>query len=183
VRAFLAIDLPEPVLEALETLQDDLRVGRIMDPGTLHLTLAFLGEQPESMIAEVHQALTGLDTFTFDLTVQGLGTFGSRQPAVLWAGIAPQPALTALRDRVRRLVRGAGLELQRERFRPHVTLARIRRGLRHGELVELQRFLTDHAAFAVEPFQVDRVTLFQSILSPDGARHEVLAEYPLRHAG
>lgn len=52
-----------------------------MDPGTLNLTPAFPGEQPKRAIAGVHEALTGLRAEAFNLTVQGPGTFGSRQPA------------------------------------------------------------------------------------------------------
>ena len=58
-----------------------------------------------------------------------------RQPAVLWAGVAPQPGLGVLRDRVRGAVRRAGVDLPRERFRPHVTLARLRNA-RVGDVVK-----------------------------------------------
>lgn len=179
MRAFVAIDMPEPVRDALEAVQAGLTVGRLTDPDTLHLTLAFLGEQPESVLAELHGQLSGLAAPRFELRLQGLGSFGSRAPSVIWAGVAPLPALAELRDKVRGAVRRAGIELPRERFRPHVTLARFRRGMRPEAVLAVQRFVAENAGFAAPAFTVERVSLFQSTLRPDGPLHEVLAEYPL----
>ena len=180
MRGFVAIDLPEPVLDTLESLQDDLAVGRPMARETLHLTLAFLGERDDAALAAVHEERTGLAAGTFELTRRGGGMSGGRRPRVLWAGVGHQPALGALRDRVRRAVRRAGIELPRERFRPHVTIARFGPHPHRDELRKIEEFLERNGSFRADPFAVGQVTLFRSVLHRNGAVHEPLAVYGLK---
>lgn len=179
IRAFVAIDLPDGVRAALEQLQDDLPVGRLMNPETFHLTLAFLGDQPAEAIDAVHQGLSDLNAAPFDLSLRGVDVFGTKAPKLLFAGADTTPSLVALRDKVRSIVRFAGVELPRERFRPHVTLARFRGRPRGDEMDKLRGFLAFHAGFVLPAFHVNGIALYQSYLHPDGAMHEVLAEYPL----
>ncbi len=178
MRVFVAIDLPEPVLDVLEAVQDDLPVGRHMARETLHLTLAFLGDQDDSLEA-LHDELGTLGSAPFDLRLQGVGIFGGRQPRALWAGVGEQPRLSALRARVRGSARRAGIALPRERFRPHVTLARFGQRLRAEEVAKIGMFMERNGGFGTDPFGVTEVTLFQSVLHRDGAVHEALATYPL----
>ncbi len=178
MRVFVAIDLPDAVRAVLEDVQEQVPVGRLMMAETLHLTLAFLGDQPRDLLLAADEELARISAAPFEVQLHGLGTFGARSPSVLWAGIRPDPALTALRERVRGAVRLAGLELPRERFRPHVTLARFSR-LREEELERLRRFLARFGGVGLPVFQVDRITLFQSRLSSEGAVHDALEEYPL----
>ncbi|MCP3969479.1 MAG: RNA 2',3'-cyclic phosphodiesterase [Rhodobacteraceae bacterium] len=150
-----------------------------MAPGTFHLTLAFLDDQPQTTVETLHDALGEIETAPFDLTLRGIDVFASSKPRLVWAGIDPQPALTGLRDKVRWAAGEAGIELHRERFRPHVKLARFRGQLRGDEAEKLAAFLARTNGFSTEPFSVDRFCLFRSRLHPEGAVHEVLAEYSL----
>ena len=179
MRAFVAIDLPEIVRDVLEDLHDRIPAGRLLDPDTLHLTLAFLDEQPQDLLEQLHDDLSSIRALPFEVQLRGLGTFGSRAPRVVWAGIETQPALTAMHEKVRGAARLAGIELRRERYRPHVTLARLPDRLEPGELEKLRNFLERWQNFPCPPFEVSTFTLFQSILTPDGAIHDPLAEYPL----
>lgn len=183
MRIFVAIDLPEAARHALEILQDDLPVGRPMAPETFHLTLSFLDEQPSHVVSAVHEELATIRFDPFPLILSGLDTFGGGKPKLLWAGVAPQPALSALHRKVRGAAARAGLEMPRARFRPHVTLARFRGDLRGEELAKLGGFLAHHAGFVVDAFQARGFTLFQSVLGPGGATHEALADYPARSPG
>lgn len=177
MRVFVAIDLPDAARAALEEVQDDLPTGRLLAPETFHLTLSFLDEQPQHVIAAVDEELATIRFTPFPLVLRGVDVFGGKRPKVLWVGVGAQPELGALREKIRRAVARAGLELPRERFRPHVTLAGFRGEMRGGELARLAGFLGHHAGFAASPFQVDGFRLFRSTLSPDGAVHETLALY------
>lgn len=181
MRVFVAIDMPDAVLDALEAVQDEVPVGRLMVPETLHLTLAFLGEVSDATLISVDEEMQRLRAEPFAVRLRGLGTFGNRSPSVLWAGVAPEPRLSALRERVRGAVRRAGLDLPRERFRPHVTLARYGARMSGDELERLRRFLSRYGDVELPTLEVREVTLFHSIRRSEGAVHEVLAEYPLRH--
>ncbi|WP_347313272.1 RNA 2',3'-cyclic phosphodiesterase [Defluviimonas sp. SAOS-178_SWC] len=177
MRAFVAIPVPEDIRDRLEELQSDLPVGRLSDPGTFHVTLAFLGEEPVERIEAAHEALDRLAAAPFSLRIDGLDTFGGAAPRTLFAAIAPSAPLDALQRKVRSLLHGAGIMPDRTRFRPHVTLARFRPG--SGIDAALARFLTRHATFGTAPFPVTEVVLYRSHLTGDGAIHEALAEYPL----
>lgn len=182
MRTFIALHPPEPVREALEAVQDALPGGlaRPADPEQLHLTLAFLGERPEDEVVAAHEALEGLRHPPLTLRLGGLGTFGRgpRGPEVIWAGLREPAAVEALQARVRSALHGAGIVLERRRFRPHVTLARLDRA--HGaQLERLAGWLARWDAFPAPPWEVTELGLWRSTLRPTGAIHEELARYLL----
>ncbi|MEI2804960.1 RNA 2',3'-cyclic phosphodiesterase [Albidovulum sp.] len=177
MRVFVALPVPEAIRETLEDLQSDLTVGRPADPETFHITLAFLGEEPDERVEAAHEALTGLAAQPFTLRLDGLGSFGGREVQTLFAAVAPSEPLTALHRKVLGLLHGAGIMPDRRRFRPHVTLARFRPG--EGSDPALARFLARHAGFGSAPFPVTAVVLYRSHLTKGGAVHEPLADYPL----
>ncbi|WP_101067465.1 RNA 2',3'-cyclic phosphodiesterase [Roseovarius salinarum] len=179
MRLFLAIPLPDAVRAALGRLQGDLRVGRHVDPENLHVTLAFLDDQSLATAELVHERLCEIALSGAEIRIRGLDVFGGRNPRVVFAGVEKTGALDALREKVRTAVRAAEVALPRERFRPHVTLARFPKPMPRHELDKLGAFLEAHGDFALDPFDADRVTLFRSRLGPQGPDYEALSEYPL----
>lgn len=183
MRLFLALDLPEEERDRLAAVQGDLTVGREMDPDTFHLTLAFLGEQDMAAAEELDLQIQSLSAPAFDLRLSGLDTFGGATPLVLFAGVAEAGPVSDLHRAVRGRVRAAGIELARERFRPHVTLARFRKRMRPEALEALRLFLARNAGYRGEGFRVREVVLYQSELLAEGAVHTELARYPLTDVG
>ena len=179
LRTFLALPMPEAARTALEPVLEALPVGRVTDVDDLHLTLAFLGEQPDDRLEAAHEAFQALTAPAFDLQPKGLGTFGGATPATVWAGVADPAPVAALAKRVRSALHGAGLPLERRRFRPHVTLARLGR-LDAEDEARLARFMGRWSSFPAPVVAIEEMVLFRSILRPDGAVHEPLASYPLR---
>ena len=179
MRAFVAIDLPDHVREELRTLQQGLRIGRLVTAENLHLTLSFLGEQSDEAIHEAHQALSTVRMQAFDLRFAGVGALGGRLPRVIVADVVQCDALNELEQRISRSLRSAGLNFSRKRFRPHVTLARLTNALSEFDLAEVRAYLAGHAGFQGSWFTVTRYTLYQSTLRREGALHEVLASYDL----
>ncbi|MFP1645159.1 RNA 2',3'-cyclic phosphodiesterase [Pontitalea aquivivens] len=183
MRAFVAIELPGAVVDQIVALQEHLRAGRPVEADNLHLTLAFLGDQSDSAMVAVDEALQALRAPGFDLELAGIDTFGGDAPHVVCLGARPNPALEALHRKVMAALRGAGLDLGRVRFRPHVTLARFGRGLDGGERDRLGRFLSARADAHLPPFRVDHFTLYRSILGKGAPVHQALADYPLGAVG
>ena len=179
MRTFVALELPDVLLDSLEKVQGRLPVGRASKRETLHLTLAFVGELPEERIEALHEELSLIRAVAFEVQLSGLGTFGGPTPTILFADVQQNAALAALHKRVRSALRKAGISAPRERFRPHVTLARFRAGMAAGDQQRLAEFLSGHAAFAPPPFRAHHFTLFRSILYPDGPHHEAMSRYPL----
>ncbi|MDW4549690.1 RNA 2',3'-cyclic phosphodiesterase [Defluviimonas sp. D31] len=179
MRAFLAIPLPESVIDALEDLQADLPFGRIVLPENLHLTLAFLGEEPDEVIEAVHEALLPFRASGFELELAGLGTFGGREPASLHIAATRSPALRDLHARLRNRLHGAGLMLPRERFAPHVTLARFRRNIPDAGRQRLGAFIAARGETRLAPFPVTHFSLYRSTLGTDAPVYDELARYML----
>jgi len=180
IRAFVGLALPWEVIERLKAAQAGLPIGRALEPETLHITLAFLGEQQGPIIEDVHHALESVAAPGFDLQISGIGIFGGGQPRLLYAAVTPNPELKALRHAVQSAARNAGIPMPRAKFVPHVSLARFPKSLPAEDLARLQHFAARRMSFDAGIFPVTRFTLFRSHLGQRGASYEALAEYPLR---
>lgn len=181
MRLFLAVELPATVQAALSRLASELGARlhgwRFVRPGSVHLTLRFLGEVPDDTDAasrRAWRAAAGAGRAA-RLAVGGLGTFppGSR-PRVLWVGVREVGgggALAELAAGLESAARQAGFEPEPRPFRPHLTLARAARGARP------QPPDADEAVLA--EFDAGEVVLFRSRLLRDGARYTPLERFPL----
>ena len=179
IRAFVGIAVPATVRDMLEAAQAGLRVGTLVEPENFHLTLAFLAEQSETMLEDLHDLLAGIVAAPIDLEITGLGTFGDARPRTVYARVAGSDALTDLRKRVRRAVREAGIELSHERFVPHVTLARFGKGLEPEDLPDVQAWLSRRVARVAGAWRAEAFHLYSSHLGRAGPVYDVLADYPL----
>jgi len=179
VRAFVALDLPETLVEPITRLQAGLSIGRAVPEDNLHLTLAFLGDIAEADAAALADLMQTIAMPPIPLCLKGLDIFGGRRPAVL-SVMASGDGLVRLHDKIAHLAREAGIQLARERFRPHVTIARFRREMSPREHQRLGEFLALNGTFALDAAPADTVTFYRSHLREAGAIHEPLAQCVLR---
>lgn len=177
MRAFVAIDFAEPHQDALINLQGRLNVGRMMSSDNLHLTLAFLGEQTEQALEALHEDLEMVTQPGFALRLRGLDLFGGARTRTLAVLTEATPELSALQGFVARAARRVGITLERRKFRPHVSVVRLKDGAQSQERV--QRALSLGNEVDLDPISVTGFALYRSVLTPTGAHHEILAEYPL----
>lgn len=178
MRAFVGVPLDDAAMEALLPVQEALRQGRLVDEENMHLTLAFLDDQPEAVLAELDVALQDISVPPWEMEFTGVEVKGGRRPALVWAGVAKAEPLRQLHEKVRGAARLAGIDLPRERFRPHVTLARFSRS-KPVDMGRLTAFLGAYGGFRAGPFGVERFCLYASKLTPEGPVYDVLADYPL----
>ena len=176
MRTFIALPLPDSDVAVLEALQNRLPMGRAVPPENLHLTLAFLDEQPLDVLEEVNAALEALRAPAFTLTLAGLDGYGGQALAINAEGGAP---LAELRKRILARLHGIGLQLDRRRFRPHVTLARLPARISADQQDRLGTFLSREATLRLPDIAIRSFALYSSRLRPSGAEHEELARYPL----
>jgi 2'-5' RNA ligase len=113
------------------------------------------------------------------LEIDGIGAFPSmRKPAVVWAGILPDPRLELLHHDIEEACAALGFELDGRPFRPHVTLGRVRRGGRPPDasaLAEVGGNVRPRAEFMVES-----VDLMLSKQEVSGSSYEALSRARLR---
>lgn len=178
MRSFLAIALSPQTRSVLTGLQRNLRAGRLVNPENLHVTLAFLGDQSEEALEALHEELSSLSSPAFELNLRGVGCFGGECPRIVHAEVEASDAMTVLHRNITKAARRAGLVLQRRKFHPHVTLAR----LKPHDSSAVGPFLSAQADFLHTAGTVTDFALYESILHPEGPTYHMLAEYGLRSA-
>lgn len=176
-RLFVALEMPEETKDALAPLMRGLGDVRWTSEDQLHLTLRFIGELDNGRANEVADALGLVLGAPFILRLKGIGHFPPRgEPRVIWAGVEHQPELVALKRRIDRALSQAGIDRDPTKYKPHVTLARLRRPPTRAGLAT---YLLRHSLFLSPPFPVSGFKLFSSWLDRHGADHHVEASYDL----
>jgi 2'-5' RNA ligase len=175
LRLFTAIDLPAPVILALQKLSSDFPRLKILPGSKAHLTIKFLGNVAKDSLPELQSALEDVRGPSFELTFSGLGTFKSGHGLVFWAGLADNPTLTELFTGIDNiLLERLGLEKETRPFSPHITLARS-----NTRSVDIEIKAKKYQAVLAPPFKVSSFGLYQSELKPLSAVHTLLSEYSL----
>jgi len=175
-RLFIALDPPDEVKDALDRLCEGLPGVRWSDPQQFHLTLRFIGEVGQGTFYEIGEALAGVSHPPFELALKGLGQFPPRgAPHTLWVGVEdPSGAVGTLRRRIERVLGDVGLEPERRKFAPHVTLGRFRTPPPQDRLAS---YLFRRNLFRSERFPVSSFGLYASQLRPEGSLYTLEAEY------
>jgi len=187
-RLFVAVDIDDTTREQVGRISTDLRevVGHTkaswVRQDRMHLTLHFFGSADAALEARVRDALAGsMAEPPFDVSFEGLGFFPERgSPRVLWLGVG------AGLEQLRRLQRALVIRGERPvipshpgaSFNPHLTLARFRDRVPGAKVAGI----ADIRASA-GPARIDRVTLYESRLSPAGPTYVPLAEALLKPSG
>ena len=148
-------------------------------PDGIHLTLKFLGDVDEAREPALRAALTqaagggpGGEARGVTVHIEGFGVFPDfRRPRLVWAGVAPDPALELLQHRVEQVFAPLGFPTEARAFRPHVTLGRAGREARQRDFTGLEDALAT-LAFA-ETAVVRDLDLMQSTLQSGGAVYQV----------
>ncbi|MBN2361889.1 MAG: RNA 2',3'-cyclic phosphodiesterase [Deltaproteobacteria bacterium] len=177
-----ALQLATQIEEALQAaLRRRTRVRWTRNEGR-HVTLAFLGQVDDSRVAELGQLVAAVAARHQPLAVKvgGMGAFpNTRRARVLWVGVADASgALERLAADLQQSLRSVGYELDEREFRGHVTLGRV--ADRQGVDVNEAHAEVPAQSVAV---QLDALVLFESQLSPSGARYRQLRRATLGAAG
>jgi 2'-5' RNA ligase len=172
-RLFVALDLPPECRQELADLALELRGVRWLDAERIHLTLAFLGEISEHLRPDLLEALSEVSSPALQLAFEGVGFFPRRgAPTTFWVGCREDERL---KRRIDRALTGIGVSIERRRFRPHVTVAR----LKNCRPADLQALLQTHSLFSRPVVDVSSFSLYSSKLEPDGAVYRVEQRFAL----
>ena len=190
MRMFAAVMPPQDVLDELGEFlgprqeasheSGELRWTR---PGSWHLTLAFMADVPDRSLDDLLDRLTraGKRRSPFTLRLDGAGAFPNPARAkVLYAAVGGDPEAV---EELRRLATGAraaankaGAPSDGAAFRPHLTLARVRRP------VEATRWLRVLSTYRSRDFPVTEMVLVESHLGQgpgNRPRYEVVQSFAL----
>jgi len=184
-RLFIAIPLPTTVRDGLRQVQlqlmPQLRGVSWTKPETMHLTLHFLGDQPDDLVAKIADIVVcvGSSTPPFQLALQRLGAFPSeRRARVLWVGLQDRPEIDRLHARLAVELSGIGITAETRGFKPHLTLGRLRK-----RPARVNEVLAGFEGVLPKFLPIEEMILFRSRLLPTGAEHSPVISAPLKGAG
>ena len=187
VRAFVAVPCGERLAGALTTVLDGCRAGpagtlpvRWTRPDNWHLTLQFLGDWPESRLAELQKALRASATPQHFTLVPGeLGGFPNLSaPRVLFLQLGGGGRAEQLAKTVRDCTAECWPDGPQDTraFRAHLTLGRVKVRLSFGE----RNIVRDLKLGPLPEISVEGYSLVGSELRPDGPRYTELGFFALR---
>ena len=178
-RLFVALEVPRNAAMSLSLLRGGLPGARWIDVENFHITLRFIGDIDGRTADEVVDRLDRIERPEFQLSLSGMGSFGSKKPHSVYAGVTPAPEMYALQGEIERFCQRLGLPADPRKFTPHVTLAR----LRNARPEDVAHYLTGRGNFYTAPFTVNRFVLMSSKESVGGGPYLMEEVFPLYEAG
>ena len=177
-RLFVALPVPEEIADDLAALQSGVPDARWVPPENFHVTLCFAGEVHGATVRDLEEELSDIAGPPFPVALAGVGHFSSgKQPRVLVATVEKSDRLEWLQQKVSTVARNCGIELERRKFRPHVTLARFGNGAETGH--HLAQFMASHSTFRAGPWIADQFALYSSRSGRSGSIYTEEAVYGL----
>ncbi len=129
MRLFIALDIDDAIRERIARFVDGVRNfapdARWMKPESLHVTLKFIGEQPDAAVEKIKKELATISAGTTEIKFSGYGFFPTAKSArVFWIGMEAGPALAKLAAAIDDKMASLGIAKEDRAFSPHLTLAR-----------------------------------------------------------
>ena len=184
-RVFCAVELPDDVRARLQEHIARLRkefpdaAASWSRVENIHLTLKFFGNVELDRIAKISAAATRTtgQFSKFQIDVGNTGVFPRPSRAqVLWIGVNdPSGKVSALQQQFEEACAAEGFPKEDRPFRPHLTIARLRKPER--------RVADAHLQMKFEPLSVpvNEMIVFRSELSNKGSKYTAISHHALRN--
>lgn len=185
---FVALDLPEMARRDIDDWSRDALSDpafRRVAPEALHVTLAFLGEQPLGEVERIERAMREIAALPILLELNGpVGRPARGRPRIVALPVGSRPVEARQAELAEMLVIEGVLTPPERAYWPHVTVARIRNeggGSRRPARVEIPDGASPTARIGW--FDAVRISLYRSELQPDRAHYTPLAQVELPGPG
>lgn len=193
MRIFVGLDMDEQIRERIASFIGDMRGlapdVRWVTPESLHITLKFIGEKPDPVVAQVQERLASISADTISLSFRGCGFFPTAKSArVFWIGIDADPGLAKLARQIDEALAELGIAKEARAFSPHLTLARAGSGTpgrtksdrSNHKFAKLQQKLATMARPDFGTMTAHEFFLYRSQLSSQGSRYTKIARFALQ---
>jgi 2'-5' RNA ligase len=195
MRLFIALDIDDLIRDRIARFLDGVSNfapdARWAKPESLHVTLKFIGEQPDAAVEKIKQTLAEISTATTEIQFRGYGFFPTpKSSRIFWIGMEAGPQLAQLAAAIDDKMASLGIPKEDRPFRPHLTLARAAGGSgsprwRKGDRPNRSFAYLQEKLSAFSPPEFGTMTpreffLYQSQLSPKGSKYTKLARFALQ---
>ena len=184
-RIFCAVELPSNVRLRLQEHVQKLRAetpdvaASWTRVENIHLTLKFFGDVNVDRISKISTATThaAKEFSAFEVSVGGTGVFPKASRAqVLWIGVNdPSGRLSVLHKGLEKEFAAVGFQKEDRAFRPHLTIARIRRPEGARQLADAHL----KTEFESQEIKLNELIVFRSELSSQGSRYTIISRHKL----
>ena len=195
MRLFIALDIDDTIRERVSRFVEGVSRfapdARWVKAESLHVTLKFIGEQAETALEPIKNALSKISVSPATIQFRGCGFFPTaKSPRVFWIGMEAGPELAKLAGAIDDQMAPLGIAKEERAFSPHLTLARgagqsgsprWRNG--DGPTRIFQKLQEKLGALPVPEFgtmTTREFFVYQSRLSPKGSTYTKLASFELK---
>jgi RNA 2',3'-cyclic 3'-phosphodiesterase len=184
IRVFLGVEISDPAKEELLRVIDILKKKstgiKWASPGTIHITIKFLGditESKERSISEILKREMAAED-PFDIVLGSIGVFpGWRMPRTMWVGISSgEIEVRRIERKITSILDPCGFQEEKRVFVPHITIGRVKGRIKAAPL----KNAASEISIIPKISRITHVTLFRSYLTPVGAVHTPVERFPFR---
>jgi 2'-5' RNA ligase len=178
IRAFIAIDLSQGILERIDQMSLDLRSRlekvpvRWVPAENIHLTLKFLGNVSTANLEMLKEIMGNVvaNHHECDISVGGIGAFPkTHNPRVIWVGMEVPQELISLQHNIEIETARLGYSREHRPFSPHLTFGRVSRNASSQDVRAIAEILDSYKVGFLGATRISSVYLYRSDLKPDGA--------------
>ncbi|MBX9758022.1 MAG: RNA 2',3'-cyclic phosphodiesterase [Beijerinckiaceae bacterium] len=173
-RLFTGLEIPKDIAFRLSLLRGGVSGAKWIEPDDYHLTLSFMGNVDDGIAADAADELSRIEACSVRVRLKGLSSFGGDKPRAIIMLAEPTGDLMSLQGGNDRALRRAGVEPERRKYTPHVTIAR----LRGASAAAIAAFLGERHIEPIE-FTATRFVLYSARTSMGGGPYVIEAAYPL----
>lgn len=185
MRFFVALEIPSENISSFQAIQSKLHTlipqAKLTALDKIHLTLAFLGEQPDELKDKLVQIIqeSVTDVSAFEVTPAYIDGFPNiHHPQVLWVGVKGDiDKILLIRERIKDGLEQLHLPVDERRFVPHISVAKVNNPLNISVNLEesLEKIMTEN----LTPIKISSIKLFESVPNEGFHKHNTLAEINL----
>lgn len=179
-RLFVSLKIPDNIIENIIKIRNKVYYDKNVkwEPvENLHLTIKFIGDVNDEIVEDISDDLDLVTRYpSVSCTFNKFGFFyRENKPVILWAGLEVDAQLKRMIDEINLSLQKFSVPVENRKFHPHLTLLRIKNNPGNS-------FVNSFKNFTFEPilFTCNTITLYKSILHPEGSEYVKIKNYKLK---
>jgi 2'-5' RNA ligase len=172
----LSVDIVEQIILIRDEIWDDINL-KWEPKEKLHLTIKFIGDVSSQITDDISNELVFIENYaSIKCAIKNFGFFyRDGRPNILWVGLETDVFLKRLITELNQRLNKFSIPIDNRKFNPHITLLRIKND-------PANNFVNNFKNFTFKPilFRANSISLYKSILHPEGSIYSEIKNYKLK---